>query len=332
MTFSRLFKYFIIFVGTLVILASLLSLVYDLPYWYSKVLDFPRLQYWILAILCFLLFAGLNKKWKLPSLVFMLGLLVSVYIHSVRIFPYWFGDKTVPDAVSAEDLPNSVGIMLANVLIKNDKYGQFLELVKKQDPDVLIAMEVDRKWVEQLAPLKEKYPHVISRPNDEAYGMILFSKFPLKNEEVKYLKHDFVPSFHADVVLPSGKSFRLHAVHPVAPVPSSKYPDNKGEQEIELLKVGELVAEDNRPSIVAGDFNDVSWSHTSRMFGHDGNLKNVRIGRGLYNSFNAKSKVMRWPLDHYFVTEEFELAELKRLGDFGSDHFPMHAKFVLKSK
>ena len=330
MKFSKIFYYFIIVLGTVLILASLLSLVYDLPYWYSKVLDFPRLQYLILAVLCFLLFLGLNKKWKLPSLAFMLGLLVSIYIHSVRIFPYWFGDKTVPDAVAAEGASNTVGIMLANVLIKNDKYDRFLELVKEQDPDMLLAMEVDRKWVEQLQVLKKDYPHVMSRPNDEAYGMILFSKLPLRKQEVKYLKHDFVPSFHTEVVLPSGKAFKFHAEHPVAPVPSDKYPDNKGEKEVELLLVGEMVADDELPAIVAGDFNDVSWSHTSRLFGHDGKLKNVRIGRGLYNSFDATSMVMRWPLDHYFVTEGFELADLKRLGGIGSDHFPMYAKFVLK--
>ncbi|GAB2759964.1 hypothetical protein GCM10010465_00060 [Actinomadura fibrosa] len=263
-------------------------------------------------------------------MLLVLGLVASIYIQSVRIYPYWFGDKAVPDAVSSEDSQNTVGIMLANVLIKNDKYREFLDLVEKQDPDMLLAMEVDQKWVEEIAGLKKKYPHVISRPNDEAYGMILFSKFPLKNEEVKYLKHEFVPSFHADVVLPSGKIFRFHGVHPVAPVPSDKYPDNKGEKEVALLKVGNMVAEEEYPSIVAGDFNDVSWSHTSRMFESEGELKNVRIGRGLFNTFDATSKVMRWPLDHYFVTGEFGVVELKRLPAFGSDHFPIYAEFALQ--
>lgn len=330
MNFFKLFRCFIIFLGTLVILASLLSLFYDLPYWYSKVLDFPRLQYWILAILCLLIFAGINKKWKLASWLFIVGLIVAIWIHSERIFPYWFAEKAVPDAAENFNKDNSFSLMLANVLIKNDKYGKFLELVKEQDPDMLLAMEVDQKWVEELDGLRSKYPHVISMPNDEAYGMILFSKFPMQNQQVKYIKHDFVPSFHTEVVLPSGKRFQFHAVHPVAPVPSDKYPDNKGEKEVELLIVGEMVAEDKLPSLVAGDFNDVSWSHTSRLFGHDGELKNARIGRGLYNSFDATSMVMRWPLDHYFVTEGFELAEIKRLEAFGSDHFPMYAKFVVK--
>ena len=64
------------------------------------------------------------------------------------------------------------------------------------------------------------------------------------------------------------------------------------------------------------------------MFGQQGNFKNVRIGRGLYNTLDARSFIMRWPLDHYFVTEEFKPVELERLSKFGSDHYPFYARFV----
>lgn len=330
MSFRKIFYYFVIVISSLVIIASLLSLFYDLPYWYSKVLDFPRLQYWILGLICLILFLGLNKKWDLPSVLLILGLLSSVSIHSIRIFPYWFGEKSVPDAVAEYDQEDSVGIMVANVLIKNRKSDKFLELVATRNPDMLLVMEVNDWWLLQLESLNENYPYVMKQPNEEAYGMALYSKFPLRDKQIKYLKHKNVPSFHTMVELPSGKNFMFHGVHPVAPMPSDKYPDNVGEAEVSLLRVGEMVSQEKLPAIVAGDFNDVSWSHTARLFGNDGNLKNVRIGRGLYNSFDAQSKIMRWPLDHYFVTEEFALVELEKLPEFNSDHFPMYAEFVLR--
>ncbi|MFD0977641.1 endonuclease/exonuclease/phosphatase family protein [Salinimicrobium gaetbulicola] len=330
MSFRKIFYYFVIIISSLVIIASLLSLFYDLPYWYSKVLDFPRLQYWILGLICLILFLGLNKKWDLPSVLLILGLLSSVSIHSIRIFPYWFGEKSVPDAVAEYDQEDSVGIMVANVLIKNRKSDKFLELVAARKPDMLLVMEVNDWWLLQLESLNENYPYVMKQPNEEAYGMALYSKFPLRDKQIKYLKHKNVPSFHTMVELPSGKNFMFHGVHPVAPMPSDKYPDNVGEAEVSLLRVGEMVSQEKLPAIVAGDFNDVSWSHTARLFGNDGNLKNVRIGRGLYNSFDAQSKIMRWPLDHYFVTEEFALVELEKLPEFSSDHFPMYAEFVLR--
>ena len=329
MNFRKIFCYFIIIISSLVIIASLLSLVYDLPYWYSKLLDFPRLQYLILAILCLLLFVSLTKEWKWPSFLLISGLIGAIAIQAVIIFPYWMGDKAVPDAIKNYSEANTVSILLANVLITNRESKDFLKVVRESEADLVLVMEVNEWWNNELKSLKNSYPNVITRANKEAYGMVLLSKLPINDTSIKYLKHENVPSFHVIVELRSGKKFSFHGVHPVAPMPSDKYPDNVGEAEVELLKVGNLVAEEELPSIVAGDFNDVSWSHTARLFGSSGELKNVRLGRGLYNTFNANSKIMRWPLDHYFVTEEFQLVSLKRLSKIGSDHFPMYAEFVL---
>lgn len=91
-------------------------------------------------------------------------------------------------------------------------------------------------------------------------------------------------------------------MHPVPPVPIKKYPDYVGEKEFALVKVGEMVAANILPDVVVDDCNDVSWSHTARLFKSQANLNNVRLGRGHYNSYIAKSPIRRRPLDHYFVT------------------------------
>ncbi|MGM0934692.1 MAG: endonuclease/exonuclease/phosphatase family protein [Bacteroidota bacterium] len=327
----KILFYLLIFLSSAIIVITLLSLFYNLSFWYSKILDFPRLQYFLLGILFLLFFALFNKKWNIASFFLLSGLLAVIVIHGSLIYPYLFGEKSVPDhdgkQIRAE---TSFDILIANVLISNRKSDEFIRIVKQRDPDILLAMEVDYWWMKELQVLKKSYPYQMIYPLDNAYGMSLYSKFPMENKEIKFLKHKDVPSFHAKIVLPVEKSFILHAVHPVAPVPSSIYPDNVGEEEIALLKIGELVARDSLASMVAGDFNDVSWSHTSRMFGKKGELENVRNGRGLYNTFDATSPILRWPLDHYFVTREFALVELERLPKFGSDHFPLYARFVLK--
>lgn len=330
MNFRKIILYIVVFISSLVILASLLSLFYNLPYWYSKVLDFPRLQYLILAVISLLLVIVLVRKWKWPAILLVSGLLSAIVIQSIRIFPYWFGDPSVPGITEAYSQDDSISILLANVLITNREEQKLFDVISESDPDVIVVMEVNQWWVEQLKPLRDNYPYEMLQPNDEAYGMALYSKLPLQEKQIAYLNHENVPSFHAFVQLASGKRLKLHAVHPVAPMPSSKYPDNVGEGEVALLKVGKMVAKEEQPAIVAGDFNDVSWSNTSRLFGQSGGLKNVRIGRGLYNSFDAQSKLMRWPLDHFFVTKEFKVAKLKRYGKIGSDHFPVYAELVLK--
>ncbi|MDT0651344.1 endonuclease/exonuclease/phosphatase family protein [Autumnicola edwardsiae] len=325
----KIFYYCIVAVSVIVIVVSLLSLVHNLSLWYSKILDFPRLQYLIAGLALFVLFLLLNRKWNLFSVLLGVGLVAAIAIHSIKVFPYFFGEKAVPDAHDQPEGSSEIKIVIANVLITNTTYDEFLKIIQEKNPDIVLAMEVNEEWVQNLQGLKEDYAHRIEYPLDNAYGMAMYSKFPLENQEIKFLNQDDVPSFHTRISLPNGEHFMFHGVHPVAPVPSSKYPDNIGEEEIALIKVGDLVAKDALPSIVAGDYNDVSWSLTSRLFEESGDLRNVRIGRGLFSTFDSNSVIMRWPLDHYFVTEEFFLADIERLSKFGSDHFPLYVKLIL---
>ena len=319
----------VIGISVIVIVLSVLSLIHDLAYWYAKILDFPRTQYLILSVICLLLFTILNRKWNITSYIIAAGLIAAIFIHSVKIAPYFFGEKVVPEVSLEESNSNSrVEILIVNVLMTNKNAARLKEIIDEHQPDMVLAMEVDSWWIDQLEEID--YPFTMSHPLDNAYGMALYSRLPLSKSEVKFFRHQDVPSFHTVVELRSGKKIKFHGVHPVAPFPSEKYPDNVGMEEVALSKVGNLVEADTLPSIVAGDFNDVSWSNSTRFFEKSGNLKNVRLGRGLYNSFSAQSFFMRWPLDHFFVTEDFGAVKIERLPKFGSDHFPMLAELVLQ--
>ncbi|MGE5864188.1 MAG: hypothetical protein ACM32J_03735, partial [Rhizobacter sp.] len=41
------------------------------------------------------------------------------------------------------------------------------------------------------------------------------------------------------------------------------------------------------------------------------------------NTFNAKHWMVRFPLDHFFHSNDFRLLDFRRLDAFGSDHFPV---------
>lgn len=87
--------------------------------------------------------------------------------------------------------------------------------------------------------------------------------------------------------------------------------------------VGREIAAGTLPVIVAGDLNDVAWSHTSRLFRRLSGLIDPRVGRGFFNTFHAEKPRLRWPLDHVFYSDDFLLQALRRLPAFGSDHFPI---------
>lgn len=319
--------YFAIIVGTLLILVTLLSLLYNVQLWFLKVLDFPRLQTLIGLLVCMALFVWLNRTWRYPAVLFSAGLVVSIILQSTYIVPYTpLAGKAVPSGKKTEQ--NTLKLMVANVWMKNNKADTFLNIVREANPDVLLVMETNEWWNNQLSGLQSVYPYKVLYPLDNTYGMLLYSKYKLENPQVKFLKHKRVPSIHSNVIFPNGKKFRLYAMHPVPPVPS-KHPDNIGGKEVELIKVGRMVKNRDLPVVVAGDFNDVAWSRTSRLFGTESRLADVRVGRGLYNTFDAKSFLLRWPLDHIFVSNEFGVADVQRLPKFGSDHFPIMATLTL---
>ena len=84
------------------------------------------------------------------------------------------------------------------------------------------------------------------------------------------------------------------------------------------------------PVIVIGDFNDVAWSNTTSMFQTVGELLDVRKGRSFYNTFDATSFIMRWSLDHIFLSEEFRVENISIGSDIKSDHFPFYAQLYLQ--
>ena len=331
--FKKVLFYLVVLVSLVVIIATLLSLLHHISQWYIKVLDFPRTQFLMAAVACLIMFLMLNKGWQTSKILLIAGLLASITFQSLHILPYTFlGDKVVPTAEVVEPgKRNTVSILIANVYMHNRNADKLLRIIEETDPDMVLAMETNQWWVNQLATLKEEYPNTMLHPLDNTYGMALYSRYPLLDSDIKFISEPDVPSFHTQVQLPNKDVFMFHGVHPVPPVPSSKYPDNVGEKEIALQRVGEMVVSNDLPDIVAGDYNDVAWSQNTQLFKSRADLENVRKGRGLYNTFNAKSIIMRWPLDHYFVTEHFSLLQLELLPEFNSDHFPMYASFVLEN-
>lgn len=94
-------------------------------------------------------------------------------------------------------------------------------------------------------------------------------------------------------------------------------------RDAELVVMAREVADQGGATIVAGDLNDVAWSHTTRLFQGISGLLDPRRGRGLYNTWPVRVPICRVPLDHIFFSNCFTLVELRILDDVGSDHFPV---------
>lgn len=308
--------------GFVVLLTALPLLRYEA--WWIRVLDFPRRQIAALTLLTIPAYVAL-AGFEAPLDVLIAGALCACALYQlVRIGVYTplFG-KQAKDAASAHS-KRCIGIVVANVLTPNRNADALLRIVRERDPDVMLFVETDTWWQEKLDALEVTHPYTVKCPQDNLYGMHLYSRLELVDAELRYLLEPDVPSIHAHVRLRSGDCVEMHCVHPRPPAP--KEAPSSIERDAELLIVAKTVAETGAPALVIGDLNDVAWSATTRLFQKVSGLLDPRVGRGMFSTFHAKYVWLRWPLDHIFVSPEFTVVSLARLGYFGSDHFPIHAK------
>lgn len=112
--------------------------------------------------------------------------------------------------------------------MSNRNAKPLIRLIQLKKPDLILAMEVDGWWNKKLKSIKEEYPFSQHTINNVAYGMVLYSKLPLKEVEVNYLHNKKVPSFESIIVLRNGKSIDFQSIHPVPPTHFADLPDNVG--------------------------------------------------------------------------------------------------------
>jgi endonuclease/exonuclease/phosphatase (EEP) superfamily protein YafD len=290
--------------------------------WWIRIGDFPRLQIAFACLTTALVFI-LWQTFPLQPLesIFFFSLIACALYQLYCVLPYLpFYPKQVEKSLTPQD-ENTIRLLIFNVYIENRKSAQLLKLVEKTNPDLILLAEPDERWVNEITALEKSHPHTVLYPLDNAYGMALYSRLELENPHVHFFIEDDIPSIITGVKLKSGKTINLYCIHPRPPVPTES--DRSNERDAELLLVGRIINEEDAPTIVAGDLNDVAWSRTTTLFQKISGLLDPRIGRGLFTSFHAKYPIIRFPLDHVFHSNHFRLAELRRLPNIGSDHFPI---------
>lgn len=293
-------------------------------------LDFPRIQLFILSIITLFLLIFTTKRWPWYKYLLISGLLIGIVINGTFLINYTgLVSVEVPTAENLKISDDQLSLILTNVKMSNRKSQPILKVIELKNPDLVLLMEIDEWWDKELKVLEKKYPYSQHTINKVTYGMVLYSKLPIKNVDVDYLTNEKVPSFESTIILGNGKNISFHSIHPVPPTHYSNLPDNAGEKENALKKIGKRIEGRKFPTIVAGDLNDVVWSHVDELTGTKNLLHDVRVGRWFYNSYNAENFLMRWPLDHVFVTEEFRLKKLERLPSIESDHFPIYVELIL---
>ncbi len=298
--------------------------------WFIRLWDFPRLQLLVitggLVIATVIIGSRTQWRWDLWLLLAILTVVAGVQIR--EIVPYttlW--RTTVPNGTDRD-----LRLLTMNLDVRNSQHGAVADVIGREDPDVLLLIEIDDAWCDGLAAVRSRFEHHLEEIRGDGLGVALWSKRPLERTAVRRLVSERRASLHAELVLDDGRRVRLIGVHPTPPGLEVRKTDERYDSRIrdaELSIVASLVSEeieqrdDIQAWIVAGDFNDVAWSHTTKLFQQISDLRDPRIGRGMLNTYHADYALLRYPLDHVFVSVGTRVTALQRVLTPGSDHFAM---------
>ncbi len=311
-------------IGMTAALLSLLPLV-AADYWWIRMFDFPHLQltgFTLLAIILY--FFTFRVKWINDYLyiTILLGCFAFQCTKIIRFTPLFPVELQASTPGIAPDA--QLKLYTANVLQPNEKRENLFQEIQKRQPDIIVFTETDNIWGEDIRKaIGDQYAYKVEQPQDNMYGMIVYSKLALRETSIEFMVDEEIPSIHTQVQLRNGEWFQLYAIHPTPPMPQENATST--DRDTELMKTAIKSYQSKLPVIVLGDFNDVAWSASTELTETIAKLLDLRVGRGFFNSYHAQYPIFRWPLDHILIAPEFRLTDAGTGVDTGSDHFPTYA-------
>ncbi len=283
-----------------------------------ELLSHFQAQYFLAALVCAALLALLRRwRWFAVSLG-------SLLLTGSTVLPY-AGPGRAAHADAVTPAARTVRVLLANVLLGNRAHGRVLDLVLEADADVLIFQEVNERWSSALAPITGRYPYIVGKPREDAFGTVVYSRLPIEEVDVMVLGKAGRATVCLRVIV-DGAPLTIVCTHPkppLRPIPFALRND-------QLEQVADLVGRLPRPLVLAGDLNTTMWSPWFRRLSERTALRSVRRGFGVLASWPAALPgFLRIPIDHLMVSDDVSVTGCRLGAPTGSDHVPLIVDLAL---
>lgn len=298
--------------------------VFRIAHWTFRIFDYVRLQLIFIQLIILITGFFLYEKGNAAMMLSQVVLGISILYQTIIIFPYLPTHHLFKKIKKQE---KTISVISVNVLQKNEDYYKLIELVKNIQPDILLTMETNKKWEKAIEEFEQNYAFNYKIPKENRYGMHFYTNLKVNKAKEHYFVSDERPAIEVHLLDKDNNDFVFWGIHPPPPSPTEK-PTSK-QKDAELMKIAKLVRELKSPSIVTGDFNNVCWSRSAKLFAKISDLKDARLGKGIHGTFPVKPSILRFPIDLLFSSKEIEVHEIKALSDIGSDHLPFFSKFTI---
>jgi endonuclease/exonuclease/phosphatase (EEP) superfamily protein YafD len=227
------------------------------------------------------------------------------------------------DAVAATPTPqHTIKILSANVYFHNRSAKRLLEIVRDEQPDVVLLVEYTAQWAAQVDELRAAYPHYLEGPQRNPFGIALFSRFEF--DAIKRIPVGYAEGIQAVVRTPSGP-FTLIGVHLRSPTTPSDGAMRNSQLDGLATRLSRLTG----PVAVVGDFNITPYSPYFEDWLARTGLTDTRRGRTFSPSWPVQLPFLGIPIDHCVVSRDVVIVRHRGLPAFGSDHYPILAELAL---
>ena len=162
---------FLVVVGMLVIAVTVLPLSRKEDWW-IRIFDFPRLQITVVAALTLIIYLILADDYTFGDYAFVAALSASVLYQGYMMFPYTRFARQQVQRSRGPEPESSFSIVFANVLMDNRNAARLREIIREADPDLILAVETDDWWTEQLREFEKTHTFTVLQPQANTYGRV----------------------------------------------------------------------------------------------------------------------------------------------------------------
>jgi endonuclease/exonuclease/phosphatase (EEP) superfamily protein YafD len=278
----------------------------DLPQHWIELFGHFRLQYLVVSVLLFLLFA-LQQRYAYAGTLFL-----TVLLNGFIVFECYLPFK------SAAGGPEDLKLLHANVLSSNNKHQRLVDLIAAEDPDMIFLQEITDDWVIGLRPLLKNYPYIYTAARSGNFGIAVYSRIPF--DSVSHV--DSPPLGYPTITVRAtvgNQQLTLISSHPTIPLGKQLY----SARNQQFNSVLDLVQAADRPVVLLGDFNATMWDRHFKKLMQSGGLTSARQGFGILPTWPTYMPFAMIPIDHVLVSESISVTHMTTGKRFGSDHLPL---------
>ncbi|NJO57076.1 MAG: endonuclease/exonuclease/phosphatase family protein [Richelia sp. RM2_1_2] len=292
-----------------------------------------RVQYFMLSLIMSVIISILYTQRHLKSKFLIFCILGLVGLNAIEVIPWYL---PYPQQITRNT--QAVKFLQFNLNTQNNRYQEIIDMVRFENPDLALFIEVDQNAVNNLnAGLKDILPNSFKSPGG---GLAILSRLPIQDargDDLNAKNTNLIAT-----VLINNQPVEFIGTHPFVPIKPSIF----HRRNLQLAALSDYIQKVEVPLIVAGDFNLTPWSPYYRMFVSRTKLHNTRLGYGILPTWIRDTSYLNYPkwlvfimenflnipIDHCFVSNDFKVAGIHLGNNSNSDHAPVINDLILKRK